>query len=80
MFIIVYKAVDYDTGEVFEERWENPWTFEFTPGELVSGLEKGLVGMKAGGSRELIVPSRLAYGDGALVYVVKVIKVSKLVA
>jgi len=79
-FSIVYKAVDYDTGELYEENWDpkSPWPFRSAPGEMVPGLEKGLVGMREGGRRELIVPSGLAYGNGALVYVVKVVEVRKL--
>lgn len=34
-------------------------------------------GMKLGGRRELIVPSRLAYGDGMMVYVIELLAMEK---
>jgi FKBP-type peptidyl-prolyl cis-trans isomerase FkpA len=39
-------------------------TFEFTLGdfEVIEGWDRGLVGMKVGGVRRLVVPPSLAYG------------------
>jgi FK506-binding nuclear protein len=31
--------------------------------ELVDGLDRGLIGMKAGGKRRIVVPAKLGYGD-----------------
>ncbi|MGN6257870.1 MAG: FKBP-type peptidyl-prolyl cis-trans isomerase [Solirubrobacterales bacterium] len=50
---------------------------EFTPyvwniNQLVDAWWPGLKGIRAGGMRELIAPSSWAYGNGALVYLVKV--------
>ena len=42
------------------------FVFWLGTGQVIAGWEEGLVGMKAGGLRRLIVPARLAYGrDGA---------------
>ncbi|HEX2093674.1 MAG TPA: FKBP-type peptidyl-prolyl cis-trans isomerase [Longimicrobiaceae bacterium] len=40
---------------------------QFTPGlgELIPGFEEGVVGMRVGGQRRLIVPPSLAYGSQA---------------
>ncbi|HEY2335685.1 MAG TPA: FKBP-type peptidyl-prolyl cis-trans isomerase [Solirubrobacterales bacterium] len=72
-----YIGVSYGTGKPFEVRWSRaqPFDIEFGPGQEVKGWEKGLVGMRAGGRRELIVPSKMAYGNGALIYVIDLLAV-----
>jgi FKBP-type peptidyl-prolyl cis-trans isomerase len=42
-----------------------PQTFSLGDGVLLPGVEEGIVGMKVGGRRRLIVPPVLAYGDRA---------------
>jgi peptidylprolyl isomerase len=41
--------------------------FSFTPGQgrVIAGWEEGIVGMKVGGLRKLVLPSSLGYGDQA---------------
>lgn len=69
---ILYVGVDYETGEERYHRWFlRPLRFRFGSKYLAPGLERGLIGMKVGGRRELIIPSRLAYGTGAVDYVVE---------
>lgn len=58
---------------------EAPAEFVVGEGEVVPGLDEGVVGMKRGGQRRLVVPARLGYGmqgaarvppDAVLVFVV----------
>jgi peptidylprolyl isomerase len=72
-----YVAVYYQTGKVRESSWDlgEPSLFNFGKKEIREGWEVGLKGMKVGGRRELIVPSRLAYEDGAIVYVLDLLRI-----
>jgi peptidylprolyl isomerase len=60
---VQYVGVGYNSKSEFESTWEDkPYTFTLGAGEVLPGMEQGIEGMKAGGRRELIVPSSLAYG------------------
>jgi len=48
-----------------------PYRFQLGENNLGKAWEIGLGGMRLGGRRELIVPSRLAYGEGMMVYVIE---------
>ena len=59
-------------------------SFALGKGKVIPGWDKGLVGMKAGGSRQLLIPASLAYGatgsgpikpNETLNFVVKMVKV-----
>jgi peptidylprolyl isomerase len=61
---VQYVGVGYESGTQFDASWDRnePFTFELGGGGLIKGWEKGLVGMKVGGRRELITPPDYAYG------------------
>lgn len=74
VFTINFVGVYYKTGKPFETHWgKSPFVWHFGTNELVKGLEIGLKGMRVGGRRKLIVPSRLAYKSGARVYLVEML-------
>jgi peptidylprolyl isomerase len=52
-------------GKQFEASWDSGQPFEFTLGQgnVIAGWDQGIVGMKAGGRRLLVIPSELAYGE-----------------
>jgi len=41
-----------------------PFRFQLGAGEVVKGWDLGLVGMAAGGRREVVIPPKLGYGQG----------------
>lgn len=74
-----FIAVDYRSGKTIEAQWEpqQAFTFEYDHGLPMQGWEEGLVGMRVGGRRKMLVPSHLAYKEGSIVYVVDLLAVEK---
>lgn len=87
--LVQYVGVGYKTGEQFDASWDNGSPFPFTigQGEVISGWDEGVAGMKVGGRRELIIPPDMAYGaagsppliapNETLVFIVDLISVEK---
>lgn len=66
-----YATVNYigafTDGRKFDSSYDSgrPINFQIGSGELIPGFDKGIIGMKVGGKRRLIIPPDLAYGkDG----------------
>ena len=59
-----YVGVSHSTGEQFDASWDrgSPFTFTLGAGEVIPGWDQGVVGMKKGGRRLLVIPAELAYG------------------
>jgi peptidylprolyl isomerase len=70
-----YGAFDYATGKTVETSWILTYKFELGSEFANEGWEKGLVGMRAGGRRELTVPPKFAPATGAEVFVVDLVAV-----
>jgi peptidylprolyl isomerase/FKBP-type peptidyl-prolyl cis-trans isomerase FkpA len=52
-------------GVKFDSSYDRGQPFVFTVGEgkVITGWEEGLIGMKAGGNRILVIPPDMAYGN-----------------
>ncbi len=61
---VQYVGVAWSTGKQFDASWNDgsgqPVTFPLSG--VIPGWTQGLVGMKVGGRRELVIPPSLAYG------------------
>lgn len=61
----VHYTGTLEDGTKFDSSKDRDQTFSFTIGEgqVIEGWEKGVPGMKVGGTRILTIPSDMAYGD-----------------
>jgi peptidylprolyl isomerase len=60
-----YVGVLYRGGSQFDSSWDSgePFSFPLGAGRVIRGWDRGLVGMRVGGRRELIIPARDGYGS-----------------
>lgn len=87
--IMKYYGTLASNGELFDENFTRPTAFAFTlgQGQVIQGWDQGLVGMKEGGTRRLVIPAALAYGgqspsekipaNSDLVFVVKLVGIKE---
>ena len=63
--VVHYVGVAYSTGEEFDASYNRGDTLDFPlgAGRVIAGWDQGVVGMKVGGRRQLVIPPHLAYGD-----------------
>ena len=57
-----YVGVGQQSGKEFDSSWSRGETISFPLSGVIQGWSEGLVGMKVGGRRELVIPGALAYG------------------
>lgn len=83
-----YVLATYSTHKVQQSSWTSaPFSFKLGAGQVIKGWDLGIVGMREGGRRELIIPASLGYGaqspgngiaaNDTLVFVVDLLKVAK---
>lgn len=64
MTVTVHHRGTLTDGRVFDSSLDRkPLTFKLGARRVIRGWDQGLVGMKVGGKRTLIIPPRLAYGS-----------------
>ncbi len=83
-----YVGVTYADGKQFDASWDRgePFPFQLGGGQVIGGWDQGIVGMKVGGRRQLVIPPDLGYGQqgagpdippgATLVFVVDLVKVA----
>jgi peptidylprolyl isomerase len=82
-----YVGVFYSDGTEFDSSWDDghPLQFQLGGEQVIPGWDEGVVGMRVGGRRELVIPPDLAYGpeggqgippNSTLVFVVDLVDVS----
>jgi len=62
---VQYVGVLYDNNKEFDSSWsrgEEPLEVTLGSGQVISGWDQGLLGMKVGGRRKLTIPPDQAYG------------------
>jgi FKBP-type peptidyl-prolyl cis-trans isomerase len=84
--VVQYYGTLASDGTKFDENFTKTSGFAFPlgAGNVISGWDQGLVGMKVGGTRRLVIPPSLAYGataqgsipaNSTLVFVVKLLRI-----
>ena len=61
----VHYVGTLENGTKFDSSLDQglPFSFQIGAGEVIQGWEKGVLGMKVGGKRKLIIPPALGYGS-----------------
>jgi peptidylprolyl isomerase len=83
---VQYVLATYSSGKVIQSSWTaQPFSFQLGAGQVITGWDTGVVGMKVGGRRELIIPPSQGYGanspgagiavNDTLVFVIDLLKV-----
>lgn len=80
-----YVGQNWSNNEEFDTSWgKDPFEFTLGEGGVIKGWDEGVVGMKKGGRRLLIIPPDLGYGaqgqgsipaNETLVFVVDLVKI-----
>ncbi len=68
-----YVGVAWSTGAEFDNSYDRgqPLVFGLGAGQVISGWDQGIAGMKVGGRRRITIPAHLGYGDRGAAGVIK---------
>lgn len=59
----VHYTGTLENGKKFDSSvGKDPFTFAIGVGQVIAGWDEGVMGMKVGGKRKLIIPAKLGYG------------------
>ena len=60
-----YVGIAWSDGQQFDASWDRnePFSFRLGAGEVISGWDRGVAGMRVGGRRQLTIPPDLGYGS-----------------
>ena len=58
-----YVGVSASTGAQFDASWDRGAPISFPLDGVIQGWSKGLLGMRVGGRRNLVIPGDMAYGQ-----------------
>ncbi len=63
--VIIHYVGTLEDGNKFDSSYDRgqPFKTRIGVGEVIAGWDMGVVGMKVGGKRKLIIPPQLAYGN-----------------
>ncbi len=63
--VVHYTGWLKSNGKKFDSSLDRgqPFEFKLGAGMVIKGWDEGVAGMKVGGKRKLIIPSKLAYGE-----------------
>lgn len=86
--LVKYHGTLASSGEKFDGNFDQPAVLRVPIGQgsVIKGWDEGLIGMKEGGVRRLVIPSELAYGEqeggsipanSDLVFVVELIEIEE---
>src|SRR5262249_43517482 len=85
--IVVHYTGTFTDGRKFESSHDKgePYSLAVGAREVIEGWDEGLLGMKVGGKRKLMVPAKLAYGakgnppvippNTDLIFVIELVKI-----
>jgi len=76
--VVAYEGVSYKAGKRFDFRTRSePFFFQTGVGRVMPGFDKGVIGMKVGGQRQVIIPPDLTLNElgkpETLVYVIEML-------
>lgn len=74
----VHYTGTLEDGTKFDSSLDRDTPFEFVlgQGQVIQGWEQGLLGMKVGEKRKLIIPPELAYKDKTLIFEVELLEIN----